>query len=153
MDLAGGGNAELAEQARVRFHDREAQAPLSPGEPSSASATSSTHGAAPMPCSSLFVEGSSTAQLASSGPKIGGRADLVREHPGWGLGRGNHQTSARPSNSRRRRDVYWRDVFPGARSAACLEADPDVFFPETDEELVAALAICAACPVQEQCLE
>lgn len=49
--------------------------------------------------------------------------------------------------------MYWRDVFPGARSAACLEADPDVFFPDTAEELLAVTALCAECPCREACLQ
>ena len=39
------------------------------------------------------------------------------------------------------------------KRAACREVDTFVFFPETDEEADAALAVCATCPVREDCLE
>ena len=37
--------------------------------------------------------------------------------------------------------------------AACSGLDPAVFYPPTDEDADEAKAICAACPVQEPCLE
>jgi WhiB family redox-sensing transcriptional regulator len=39
--------------------------------------------------------------------------------------------------------------------AACLGADPDLFFPERGDHfgVLAAKAICATCPVREPCLE
>ncbi len=46
-----------------------------------------------------------------------------------------------------RTDTGWR------QDAACRGADTDVFFPVTDEEAGPALAICATCPVREECLE
>ena len=46
-----------------------------------------------------------------------------------------------------RTDVRWRD------DAACRGIDTDVFFPVTDEEAEEAKAICASCPVREECLE
>ena len=46
-----------------------------------------------------------------------------------------------------RTDVRWRD------DAACRGLDVDVFFPATDEEAGAAKAVCATCPVREECLE
>ena len=39
------------------------------------------------------------------------------------------------------------------QDAACRDLDTAVFFPETDEETGAALAVCATCPVREACLE
>jgi WhiB family redox-sensing transcriptional regulator len=36
---------------------------------------------------------------------------------------------------------------------ACREADGDVFFPVTKEDVDKALAICATCPVRLECLE
>jgi WhiB family redox-sensing transcriptional regulator len=39
------------------------------------------------------------------------------------------------------------------QDAACRDADTSIFFPETDDEAAAALALCAACPVREACLE
>lgn len=35
--------------------------------------------------------------------------------------------------------------------ARCLDADPDVFFPESGEPTSTALAICETCPVREPC--
>ena len=43
--------------------------------------------------------------------------------------------------------LVWR------QRAACRGVDPDIFFPVTDEEAADAKAICAACPVQQACLE
>lgn len=45
----------------------------------------------------------------------------------------------------------WRD------RAACRDSDPDLFFPAGStgpalEEIRAAKALCATCPVQDQCL-
>ncbi len=39
------------------------------------------------------------------------------------------------------------------QDAACRDLDTSIFFPETDDEAAAALAVCAACPVREACLE
>ena len=39
------------------------------------------------------------------------------------------------------------------REAACRDLDTDVFFPLTDEEAGPAKAVCATCPVREECLE
>ena len=40
-----------------------------------------------------------------------------------------------------------------AGRAACSGLDPSVFYPPSDEEADEAKAICAECPVQEECLE
>jgi WhiB family redox-sensing transcriptional regulator len=37
--------------------------------------------------------------------------------------------------------------------AACKGLDPSIFYPPTDEEADEAKAVCAACPVQAECLE
>ena len=37
--------------------------------------------------------------------------------------------------------------------AACLGADPAIFFPTTGHTLKPAKAICAGCPAKAQCLE
>lgn len=37
--------------------------------------------------------------------------------------------------------------------AACKDADPDIFFPERGGQPGPAKAICAGCPVTEECLE
>lgn len=37
--------------------------------------------------------------------------------------------------------------------AACREADPELFFPDTREQAERALLICRACVVRDQCLE
>ena len=39
------------------------------------------------------------------------------------------------------------------QDAACRDLDTAVFFPENDEEVATALAVCATCPVREACLE
>ena len=41
----------------------------------------------------------------------------------------------------------WRD------DAACRGADLDLFFPISDDESGPAKAICATCPVRDDCLE
>jgi len=48
--------------------------------------------------------------------------------------------------------------FPSSRTdwfddAACRDVDTDVFFPVSEAESGAAKAVCATCPVREQCLE
>jgi WhiB family redox-sensing transcriptional regulator len=42
---------------------------------------------------------------------------------------------------------HWRQY------ARCLGADPELFYPASDEGGEAAKAICAVCPVREPCLE
>jgi WhiB family transcriptional regulator, redox-sensing transcriptional regulator len=37
--------------------------------------------------------------------------------------------------------------------AACKDVDTDVFFPASESQAGAAKAICAVCPVREECLE
>lgn len=37
--------------------------------------------------------------------------------------------------------------------AACHGLDPQVFYPETDEEAHQAKVVCSGCPVQGACLE
>ncbi len=37
--------------------------------------------------------------------------------------------------------------------SACRGLDPAIFYPITDDDAGAAKAICAACPVQDACLE
>lgn len=44
-------------------------------------------------------------------------------------------------------DVIWREL------GACRGLDPEVFFPETDEEADIAKNICATCDVRVACLE
>jgi len=39
------------------------------------------------------------------------------------------------------------------QDAACRGMDANIFFPETDEEVGPARAVCATCPVREACLE
>lgn len=39
------------------------------------------------------------------------------------------------------------------QEAACRDLDTAIFFPETEDETAAALAVCATCPVRESCLE
>ena len=45
-------------------------------------------------------------------------------------------------------DVHWRD------QAACIDADPDLFFPGRDPNdwrIPEAKEVCARCPVTRQC--
>lgn len=35
---------------------------------------------------------------------------------------------------------------------ACVDMDPDLFFPEPDEPADEALAACSGCPVRRECL-
>ena len=44
-------------------------------------------------------------------------------------------------------NLTWR------QHAACRGADPDIFYPSSDEEAEEAKAICATCPVRQACLE
>ncbi len=37
--------------------------------------------------------------------------------------------------------------------AACRTIDTDLFFPASEAEAAPALAICATCPVRQECLE
>ncbi len=39
------------------------------------------------------------------------------------------------------------------QDAACRDLDPNIFFPANDEAAGAAKAVCATCPVREDCLE
>ena len=41
----------------------------------------------------------------------------------------------------------WRD------EAACVGLDTNIFFPVTDADAHHAKAVCASCPVREECLE
>jgi len=42
--------------------------------------------------------------------------------------------------------------FPYFPNAACIGEDPDFFFPDDMATTVKAKAVCAACPVQKDCL-
>lgn len=44
-------------------------------------------------------------------------------------------------------NLSWR------QRAACRGADPDFFYPSSDEEAEVAKAICGRCAVREPCLE
>jgi WhiB family transcriptional regulator, redox-sensing transcriptional regulator len=37
--------------------------------------------------------------------------------------------------------------------AACLDADPEIFFPPDGSNGREAIKVCATCPVSEQCLD
>lgn len=39
------------------------------------------------------------------------------------------------------------------QDAACRDLAPDIFFPATDDEAGVAKAVCATCPVRDDCLE
>lgn len=42
---------------------------------------------------------------------------------------------------------------PWTALAACIGADPDLFFEQTTEDEEAARAICAVCPVRLHCID
>ena len=44
-------------------------------------------------------------------------------------------------------DLPWR------RHSACRGLDPEIFYPETDDEAAAAKVVCNVCSVRETCLE
>lgn len=48
-------------------------------------------------------------------------------------------------------DVPWFAPAPGDL-AACLDADPDLFFADDPNQIAAAKAYCAECPVRLECL-
>ena len=39
------------------------------------------------------------------------------------------------------------------KRAACRGIDPEVFYPDSDEEAEEAKVVCGMCPVREACLE
>jgi WhiB family redox-sensing transcriptional regulator len=45
------------------------------------------------------------------------------------------------------------EQLPWASEAKCLNADPDVFFPEKGGSTREAKRICSECPVRDECLE
>lgn len=45
------------------------------------------------------------------------------------------------------RNLEWKS------DAACRTVDTSIFFPETEAAAAPALAVCARCPVREQCLD
>lgn len=45
------------------------------------------------------------------------------------------------------RNLEWK------ADAACRTVDTSIFFPETEAAAAPALAVCARCPVREQCLD
>lgn len=53
--------------------------------------------------------------------------------------------------------VHIRDLLdddrPWASYAACRQADPDWFFPGSDDDGRAAVRVCRGCPVREDCLD
>lgn len=47
----------------------------------------------------------------------------------------------------------YRSLESWRADAACRGVDPNVFFPLADEEAGSAKAICATCPVRDDCLD
>lgn len=45
------------------------------------------------------------------------------------------------------------DERPWAAYAACRDADPDAFFPVSEEEAGPAIRVCNGCPVKDECLD
>lgn len=52
-------------------------------------------------------------------------------------------------------ELFWEPLEGWRSSAACKDLDVDIFFPldESEEASLEAKAICAACPVAEECLQ
>ncbi len=48
---------------------------------------------------------------------------------------------------------YAEDERPWAARAECRGEDPALFFPGSDDDPSVALAVCARCPVRQECLE
>jgi WhiB family redox-sensing transcriptional regulator len=44
-------------------------------------------------------------------------------------------------------------MFPYLDEAACRGLDPELFYAESGSSIMRAKGFCAACPVQEKCLE
>lgn len=44
-------------------------------------------------------------------------------------------------------NLSWR------QSAACRGVDPEIFYPDSEEEAEAAKSVCGQCDVRETCLE
>jgi WhiB family transcriptional regulator, redox-sensing transcriptional regulator len=42
---------------------------------------------------------------------------------------------------------HWRD------HAACRGLDPTIFYPDDEDDVADAMAVCGGCPVREVCLE
>jgi WhiB family redox-sensing transcriptional regulator len=62
------------------------------------------------------------------------------------------EPSPAPARPRRRRDVEAAQSW--TRSAACAGTDPELFFPASSRQpATEAKRICAACPVQTECLQ
>lgn len=55
------------------------------------------------------------------------------------------------------RPLYWLERFtpePWVRDAACTNSDPELWFPDAEHRTdPLAKAICAGCPVKNECLE
>jgi WhiB family redox-sensing transcriptional regulator len=49
--------------------------------------------------------------------------------------------------TRERTNTSWQ------QAAGCRGVDPEIFYPEDDEQADEAKLICGACPVREACLE
>lgn len=43
-------------------------------------------------------------------------------------------------------------IGPWTRQARCAETGPEIFFPPADDPATRARAVCARCPVREDCL-
>jgi len=56
------------------------------------------------------------------------------------------RTEQRTAEADLGRDYSWQT------EASCRGVDPETFFPATDEEAAAAIAICETCPVRLACL-
>ncbi len=50
-------------------------------------------------------------------------------------------------------DVTYTSDSAKAFTLPCHNADPDIFFAETDLEVAVAKSLCGACPMKQACLE
>lgn len=49
--------------------------------------------------------------------------------------------------------LFWFRRPAWQAEGACRGLDPDLFFPQRGQSLTTARAVCAACPVKEECLD
>ncbi|MFD4118353.1 WhiB family transcriptional regulator [Streptomyces niveus] len=71
---------------------------------------------------------------------------------------GTDQTGSRTGTPDRSHAGSGADAWEWLRDAACVDADPELFFPVGDsdpaaEQVARAKEVCHSCPVERQCLE
>lgn len=94
-------------------------------------------------------------------PRLGGAAPLrplrpprARRRPPHGARRMSDLGVTLPSSTAWSSATTWLpERPPWMAEAACLGADPDLFFADTTTAAAAAKAVCATCPVRADCLD